>query len=382
MGKEEGKIYYVCFYADKDVEDKIVSFPSVWSKIDYVASVMKELGHEVEIVSIAMSKDGVFKGYKRRVDEKESVRYLSSYSPKNRILQRFSVFFHWVKILAFLLLYVKKDDTLFVYHTLFNRFWLKLYHDVFHRQFLLEIEDVFSALSEDSRHFAEEEWRLFGKAKACICVNDLIAKKLTGKCKTIISYGSYLLPAYHASDNQNKTRLVYAGVIEQVRRAAFLAAEAMRYLPDSYELLILGFGQDNDIAALNALIDEINADGIKKVSYFGRMSGDVYYDFLQSCDIGLSTHMYDESSMASADNTFPSKVLVYLANGLPVVAQRLECLEISSVNPALNYYDTPTPQSVARAIMRVDMKYDTRALIGELDEKFKRELGVLLKLNE
>ena len=68
MKSNKGKVYYVCFYAEKENADRIVSYPSVWSKIDYVASVIKECGYDVELVSEAASVNGLFRGYKKQID--------------------------------------------------------------------------------------------------------------------------------------------------------------------------------------------------------------------------------------------------------------------------------------------------------------------------
>lgn len=370
MKSTKGKVYYVCFYAEKENADRIVSYPSVWSKIDYVASVIKECGYDVELVSEAASVNGLFRGYKKQIDEQEWVKYFTSRHYNNKLLNKLSTFSQWCKVLVYLLLHVKREDKLLVYHSVYNLKWLSVYHDLFGKKFSIEIEDVFSALNDRAKHFEKQEWALFSKASTCICVNDLISQKLDQKQPKIISYGSYLLPEYHKTPREKTIRLVYAGVIEQERNAAFLAVQAMRYLPENYELNILGFGNDRDIHALKECIKETG----RNIKYWGRMEGSAYYSFLQNCDIGLSTHMYDPGNMASADNTFPSKVLVYLSNGLCVVAQRLACLEQSSVSNAICYYDEPKPQKVAEAISSVDLSVDSREKIRELGIDFQSDI--------
>ena len=370
MGSNKGKVYYVCFYAEKNNADKIVSYPSVWSKIDYVASIIKECGYDVELVSEAASVKGLFRGYKKQIDEHECIKYFTSRHYNNKLLNKFTTFSQWCKILIYLLFHVKREDKLLVYHSIYNLKWLSVYHDLFGKKFSIEIEDVFSALNEKVKHFEKQEWNLFSKASTCICVNDLISQKLDPKQPKIISYGSYSLPEYIKTPRGKTIRLVYAGVIEQERNAAFLAVQAMQYLPQNYELNILGFGNEQDITALQRTIKEVN----RNIKFLGRMEGQTYYSFLQECDIGLSTHMYDESNMSSADNTFPSKVLVYLSNGLRVVAQRLACLEQSYVSEAICYYSEPNPQKVAEAITNVDLSIDSRERICELGIAFKSDI--------
>lgn len=365
------KVYYVCFYAQEDTANKIVSYPSVWSKIDYVADSIKQADCEVEIVSVARSVKGLFKGFTKRIDKLESIKYFTSRCYKSKLMNQVATLFHWAKILFYLLCKVKKNETVLIYHSIYNLKWLKVYHKLFRKKYNLEIEDVFSALNDRAKKFFDQEWKCFSGADTVLCVNDLIAEKLNNGAK-IISYGSYYLPQYK-KDKYDHIRLVYAGVIEQERNAAFLAARAMQFLPANYELNILGFGNQKDIQDLNDLISDLRDKGVN-ISYLGRMSGAEYYSFLQSCDIGLSTHMYDESNMSSADNTFPSKVLVYMSNGLAVVAQRLECLTKSQVNDAICYYDSSEPRLVAEAIKNVNLECAPRMMIQELDCKFKENI--------
>ncbi len=369
------KVYYVCFYAQEDTANKIVSYPSVWSKIDYVADSIKQTDCEVEIVSVARSVKGVFKGFTKQIDRLESIKYFTSRCYKSKLMNQVSTLLHWAKILFYLLNKVKKNETVLVYHSVYNLKWLKIYHRLFRKKYNLEIEDVFSALNDRAKKFSDQEWECFSEAETVLCVNDLIAEKLKNDSK-IISYGSYYLPRYK-KDKHDCIRLVYAGVIEQERNAAFLAARAMQFLSTNYELNILGFGNSKDIQDLNILISDLRAKGVH-ISYLGRMSGSEYYSFLQNCDIGLSTHMYDESNMSSADNTFPSKVLVYMSNGLAVVAQRLECLTKSQVDGAICYYDSPEPRLVAEAIKNVNLECAPRMIIQELDCQFKENIRAWL----
>lgn len=376
------KVFYICFYAEPEIANKIVSYPSVWSKIDYVVSGIKDAGVPVELLSVARSTNGRFKGFKKTIDNKERHIYFSSTCWKSSLLNKLSTVGSWIKTLMYLLIHAKSNDTVIVYHSIHHLRWLNIYHNVFRRPFCLEIEDVFSALSDNAKKFEKAEWALFRQADACICVNDLIAEKLDCVNNKIISYGSYMLPKYKRERNDDKIRLVYAGVIEQERCAAFLAVNTMRHLSSRYSLSVLGFGNQENVDALNKLINEVNTiTGFNNIEFCGRMSGEDYYRFLQNCDIGLSTHTYDESNMSSADNTFPSKVLVYMANGLRVVAQRIACLEKSKLSDCLVYYDNPNSEEVAKAIMDIDASKpcDGRKWITELAQEFESDLRQLLK---
>lgn len=325
----------------------------------------------MEVVSEATSISGKFSGYKKRIDELESIKYFSSYGYKNFLLRRLVTLIQWSKILMYLLVHVRKSDKVLVYHSIYNLKWLTLYYRLLGRKYSIEIEDVFSELTSRAQKYKDKEWTVFRNAETCFCVNDLIAEKIKQDKRVIVSYGSYSLPKYKPREASDMIRLVYAGVIEQERNAAFLAVDAMRYLPEKYHLDILGFGSERDIVALQKRIEECDN---KNIEFHGRKDGEQYISFLQSCDIGLSTHVYDENNIKSADNTFPSKVLIYLSNGLTVVAQRLNVLEKSRVNEAIVYYDEPTPQNVATTIQNCQQKKNSRFIVEQLNETFLIEV--------
>ena len=99
---------------------------------------------------------------------------------------------------------------------------------------------------------------------------------------------------------------------------------------------------------------------------------------MQSCQIGLCTQIPDARY---TETSFPSKVLVYLANGLRVLSVRIPAVENSEVGGILYYYDTQSPQEIANAIMNIPMKedYDSRRLLNQLDKDCERNLKRLLE---
>lgn len=376
----QGKIYYVCFYSEKGVENKITTYPSVLSKIDYIVASVKKLGREVEILSISPSKAGKFNGFYSKIDNLESHQYISSRNYKNKLFKKISFLIQSYKIFRYLKNNVKEQDRVIVYHSLYNRIWLKKYLRKFKNKVILQIEDVFSEIANNVSHFKKQEWKMFNMFDKCLCVNDILMKELKGVPQKIVSYGSYDLPTRFEFENDSKIKIVYAGVVEQTRKAAFLATLAVKYLPKNYELHILGFGNEQDILALNVLIKNINKEG-ERVFFHERMSGEEYAKFLQSCQIALSTHSYDSKDDVSANYTFPSKILTYLANNLRVVAQRLTVLEQCKIVKFIMFYDKPDPNELAKAIKGIDITtpYDSREKIKELDEQFTKDLKRLLE---
>lgn len=341
---------------------------------------LKAQGFHVHIISAAMSLKGCYKPKTIEIDTKETHIYLGSIGFKNPFLKRLSILLFWIK-LSLKLLTVKKSPLL-VYHSLFYRIPLSFLRTFGKLRFCLQIEDVYSSLKIEYKKFKKKEWDFFLKAESYICVNDMIAEKLEHSKKQLISYGSYSLPTLNKYPKSDRVHLVYAGIIEQARNAAFIALEAMLHLDNQYQLHILGFGNPEDIECLVKQIDSFNHIlGRQAIIFEGRKEGDEYYALLQKCDIALSTHCYDNLTMESANHTFPSKILVYMANNLRVVAQKIPCLEHSAINEFIHFYDKPDPILIANAIKKVDLSKpcDSRNVIASLNEAFLCEIGELFK---
>ena len=376
------KVFYLCNYVDSEYMGNLVSFPSAFGKIEYVTETLKKLGYEVDVVSLARSAKKRFDKTEKIIDESEKHIYLSSFSSGGPLLKKVSVVFHWVEILYFLLKNVKREDKVIVYHSLDCRFWIYCYKKIFKKDFILQIEDVYTSVDKNIEHLKKKEWGIFALTDKHICVNDILCEQLNSK-HSVISYGNYMVPKELVSKKSKGIKLVYAGVIEQKRKAAFVAVESMRFLDEEYELHILGFGEKENIDALKILIDEFNMRYEKhRIFFYGEKRGTEYFEFLQNCDIGLSTHSYHEDDMESADHTFPSKILTYMSNGLRVVAQELNVLKKSAIAEGMTFYKEPTPEEIAKAIMSVDLNdgYDSREIIKKLDEKFKQNLNELLEV--
>lgn len=58
--------------------------------------------------------------------------------------------------------------------------------------------------------------------------------------------------------------------------------------------------------------------------------------------------------MSSADYSFPSKIITYMANGLRVVSANIRSVKSSLVGEYLTYYDNNTPEDIAKAIMTIN----------------------------
>lgn len=148
-------------------------------------------------------------------------------------------------------------------------------------------------------------------------------------------------------------------------------------MPENYHIHILGFGSKNDTENMKKVILEISKESKCLVTYEGLKSGEEYINFIQSCDIGMSTQDPDAAFNATS---FPSKILSYMANGLRVVSINIPAIKKSDIGDYMYYYEKQTPEEIAKAIQKIDINdnYNSRKIISDLDKKFTKELFEML----
>ena len=109
----------------------------------------------------------------------------------------------------------------------------------------------------------------------------------------------------------------------------------------------------------------------------GFKSGSDFDSYIQACNIGLSTQQADAKFSATS---FPSKILMYMSNGIRVVSIRIPAVEESDVGDYIYYYDNQNPKEIADVIksMNFDDAYDSRKILDKLHTNFIEQLKYLL----
>lgn len=170
--------------------------------------------------------------------------------------------------------------------------------------------------------------------------------------------------------------VVYGGTFDSKKGGALAAAGVGRYLSKEYVVHICGFGSEADKEKVLEVINEVNKTSESQTIFEGQLNGDDYAKFIQKCHIGLSTQ---NPFGAFNDTSFPSKILVYLSNGLDVVTINIPVVKTSSVSDYLYFYDKQTSKSIAEAIKNVrigELQYSD--ILKSLDKQFVDNIGKLL----
>ncbi|SEL07639.1 Glycosyltransferase involved in cell wall bisynthesis [Carnobacterium iners] len=379
-------VHYFCFGVDDHTKQNLYYFPSAQPKIQYIIDTLKNNEYMVNMVSsCSIKNNGFFKSKIYKVDNNEKHVFFSSFKTPLKVLNKISIFMTFVQFIFYMLFCVKKNDIVLIYHSLYYIRPMELLKKLKKVRYILEVEELYSFLDDNTEVFMDQEIEFINYGSAYLLVNDLIDEKISRReKKAVISYGNYSVPPKISCRNfeyHDYINVVYAGVIENRRKAAFIAIESAKHLNEKYCIHILGFGEKSDIINLKKRINEINKElSEERIIFHGTKSGDEYSCFLQSCDVALSTHSYDKKDLPAADYSFPSKIITYMANGLKVVSSDVRSVRYSKIGRNITFYEKNTPEDIAKSIESLEYvsQVDSREKINELDKQFKKNLKNLI----
>lgn len=374
-------IKYIGFYPkDKDGFMRMGSL-AAGNKMDYISSAINVAGYKVDIISPSWFSDNERKCSKKYIIKESSMKkviFAPSFIANNRISRRIRAIFSQIWLFIFLLINTKNNENIIIYHSLFLIRPVLLAKRIRKFKIILETNEIYSDVKKYSNRIERVEYDMFSSADKYIFSTELLNEKLNKRNKAFaVNYGTYLVEEDRKSKfNDGKIHVVYAGIIDD-EKGAVMAAAAAEYLGSNYHVHIIGFGRKKDIQKLNYLIDEISERTECTVTYDGLKAGEDYKDFIQKCDIGLSTQTPDA---AYNETSFPSKVLSYLSNGLRVVSIKIKAIEKSRVGSLLYFYNINSPREIANAITNIDFSspYDSREMLSKMNNLFIQEIGDLV----
>lgn len=376
------RIKYICYYDKQDAKIKRNYVLAATNKLDYIFKALNAKGIGVDIVSCSgcIETKWVYSRKKKIVDGLNILHLFASWGCYDnaffRVLDRW--FLH-LQFLIWILLHVKKDEEIVVYHSLGYVNLLLLAKKIKRFRIIGEIEEIYQDVSSYPISKCRAEYAFIEKCEKYIFPTSLLNDKLNNKGKPfLLIHGTYQVePDRGGYFDDGKIHVVYAGTFDPNKGAAAAAAAAAAFLPENYHLHILGFGNKRDTEAILKVIKDTTRIAPCTLTYDGLLKGEEYIRFIQKCQIGLSTQNPDAAFNATS---FPSKILSYMANGLRVVSIRIKAIEESSVGQEISYYDCQTPEEIAKAIVRVDLSesYDSRETIEDLNRSFSSQLSLFL----
>lgn len=375
-------VYYLGYYNCEQIADeKRVAAPPAMNKMSYIISVLSETVDNQSIV-VSPSETSLHQyvnGTMHNLTGNVSLKTFDSFRSKNKIIRGLGHKLTKTQLHQYLFKNVKSDDTVIVYHSLALMDVVKKLKEKKKCQLIIEVEELYSDVRED-KVLREKELKYLQIADKYIIITELLNQQVNLQNKPkIISHGTYrTIPKYGEKFNDGKTHVVYAGSFNPIKGGALSAIEAAEFLNENFVLHVLGKGSEADTKTVVNKIEQVSQITKCKIVFDGYKTGKEYDTFIQSCHIGLSTQQPDGKYNASS---FPSKILMYLSNGLPVVSIRIPAVDTSDVKDCIYYYDTPTSENIANAIMNISTENicNPSERLNELHNAFSYGLSVFLE---
>lgn len=374
------EIFYIGFYNPKDkINNDRELFPAAQTKMYSIIETLEELNYKIHLISMnsTIGKNNE-KSVFMSITDKVDLKFFYAFSKRNKLYQILNFVYLRMQFFFYILFHVKKDDNVIVYHSLIYLRLIKYLKKIIGFNLILEMEEIYADVMDDeeTKHKELEYAKI---SDAYIFSTEMLNKQVNKNKKPyVVINGTYKVEESREKLFQDeKIHVVYAGILDP-RKGAGLAVEAAFFLSEKYHVHILGFGSIQDIQLIKDKILKIDSNCLAEITYEGLLSGEEFIEFIQSCDIGLCTQNPD----STFNNTsFPSKILMYLSNGLRVVSINIPAIRTSKVNSLLYYYDVQTPENIAKTIMNVDLnhEYNSRLLISKLNFEFKNELKKLVE---
>lgn len=374
-------IYYLNSYMNtKHCTEREITIAAN-SKIEYMLKVISEK-FEVVNVSSASSTEGYKRGEKIR-EGNILYYYLPSLPKKFSFCKTVSKVYCFIFFAA----HLRENDKVIVYHSLFWIRIMRLLKKIKRHDFFLELNDFYQYhfTGDNALKIENIEKKFFSLPDKFILANPDMLPQLGYSREYIVNYGAYKVNPVKKKQ-EGKIKVIYSGVAEKLRGAAFLAVKCARYLPDNYELHLACYGTDGNLCELESEAEEENRFINRKVVYFhGTLNEHELDELMSHCDIALSCHGYKPGEEYKAMYSFPSKIPLNMGAGLYVVSPKLKTFQNTPFDDAMVYFDEFEPESIAKAIMKAGeivrksgQKDRPREIVSDLDRQFREDMKKLL----
>ena len=374
-------LYYLTYYKPLKLQGWYFDIsPAGQQKSEYIVEQLSKNTNYCTIINLAeTSKKWGFVS-KKHFTLFKNIEYIiwRGFGKPNGLARKAHYYFRRMQLKHFLNS-LTKDDVVIAYHSLITA---DIYTKTIRKRkykLILELEEIYQDVVNCGKRKAFWERQVINSADGFILSTKALKREIPTSKPFIICNGTYHIePNMGSSFEDNKVHCVYAGTFDPIKGGAAAAAAAAEFLPEKYHIHILGFGTAEQKDNIKTLVENIQKKAKCIITYDGLKSGKDFVSFIQKCHIGLCTQIPDSKY---AETSFPSKILVYLANGLRVLSVRVSVVEQSSVGELLHYYDNQTPQDIAVAITQIDVaqQYDSRERLKELDNAFGHELHELIE---
>jgi len=243
---------------------------------------------------------------------------------------------------------------------------------------IIEAEELYGLMPISSVS-SKTEFAFFDRADGFIPITPKLNEAINKDNKPFaVFYGAYDLPTLVEKKNSNGKNIVFAGTFENGLNRGTLALEITKHLPQDFTMHLLA--SSNTDRAKTIVDDFLKANPNHcPIVFEGTKTGADFNNFLQTCDVAVSPQ---DDKTAFGLYSFPSKIVVYLANGLPVVATKLDVIANSPFLSCVKMVNENEPKAMAEAIISFandEKKKNGREIIKEEAQRFEKQLKTMIE---
>lgn len=378
--------YIASFDIDLNKEENRVNMLSSANKINYVISVLNELGYGVDVISYSHTLNKRCYSGKLIKWGNNTIKLFPTTWRGGMLLKVMNGFILNSALFFYLLLHVHRNDTIIMYHS-YGILWINLLFMIKRVHLIEECEEIYGDIY-GKKWMSFLEHKLLTKADSYIYPTELLNSIVNTKHKPyLVVHGSYKdVGAQFFSDCKPEAvyfdpslyHVAYTGILDP-QKGCMDVVKAAEYLDDSYYIHILGFGSQDEIDMIYRLKQELSTKTKCKISFDGLRKGLEYTNYLNHLNLGLCTI---DTQEAFTLTQFPSKIISYMAAGVPVLCSEAKAIKTCDVSSAITFYKGNTPKDIAEGIKMARSRgaIDTKKLLEECDNKFKNEINNLINI--
>ena len=373
-------IIYVGYIDTPLSKNRHVVSPAGSSKMRYVSDVISECGYQVDMISMARpsSRQLRFFGTEElNLSKNIRVFFLPFLCSNFIVIRKLSSIFQMFCLILFFIRVVRKRTKVVVYHSLSYASIIFILKKLIGFELILEVEEVYSDVKKVMYINKIFEKRLFGVADAYIFPTEMIDDKVNVKKRpSIIIYGNYfVLPINKEKIGDGKVHILYSGTFNERKGCVMSTIQSGEYLDSRYHIHITGTGTEDEIRKIEELIQNVSQRTTCKITYDGFIPNKDFISYIQQFNIGLSTQNPDDGLSSSC---FPSKILLYLSNGLTVLSSKAPAVLHSRLASEIFFYERQSPLDIAQALKLIPLNIDKQNVVKQLDKECRLKMKDLL----
>lgn len=390
-------IFYINNYYNDAFKTKRepLSFLAAKNKIEYILYLLKCNKFDFFNISYGFTKNtGIFK--KEKFSDEFIYLPCVNFCKKNKY-NIISLMFMNIFLFIYILRNISKDDVVILYHEPLMMPVIKLAKFIKKFKLILEVEELYFTNNKRNRIknfvYKVNETLIIKSSDAYITVNDLVKRHIDNITKgknSIICYGNYNLvyefekmrSSVLEGFTDRKIKILYSGLIDNVR-GAFTVLQLAKKLENRYEIIITGYGEEEQLKRFTKEIDKINSDfGYEKVKFYKELNNKDYLKVLRSSDICLNCQN-DKDEFAKY--SFPSKIINYLCFNKIVISNNMPSVINSKLAKCMVFADLNDLDDFAKKIEEIDINKQVSYtdIIKKLDLEtrmnFKKLLNSLIE---